>query len=57
MLKTNIYNSIVTRQNPNAYSNDEIITMLKIKKQTGDLEKKINRFKQDRGKGGFGGHQ
>lgn len=57
MLKTNSYNTIVTRQNPNAYSNDEIITMLKIKKQTGDLEKKINRFKQDRGKGGFGGHQ
>jgi len=54
-LTSNIYNSVVTKQMPNAYSSEEIGQMLKIKKRTGDLNRKLAEFKmRQKGNGGFG---
>ncbi len=55
-LKQNKFNSVVTAQTRNAYSTEEIGTMLKYKKQTGELDRKIQEFKmRNKGQGGFGG--
>jgi C1A family cysteine protease len=47
--------SLRTPQTLNAYTSEEIGAMLKWKKKTGDLARKIEEFKLRVGKGGFGG--
>ncbi len=53
-LKDSKYNTLVTPQTPNAYSSEEIGIMLKNKKKSGDLARKIQEYKQRQRKGGFG---
>jgi len=54
-LTSSIYNTVVTKQRPNAYSSEEIGQMLKWKKKTGDLDRKLAEFKmRQKGNGGFG---